>query len=155
MTTAQRSPFHPPSPARDPQQGTPNDPLCITTGAHERARFKTLRERFEELQAENARLRAQTAKVILENIRLQRDLRVTRQTDPFSNVTVLPVLTDREREVVARIVQGRSTKQIAFDLGITFKTAVTHRSNAMRKLQVHETASLVRVAMTEGLVDIA
>ena len=127
----------------------------VTTLARERARTKALCARCEELQAENARVRAEIAQVLLQNIQLRRDLRITRQTSPTSNVAVLPVLTERELEVVRRIVQGRSTKQVASDLGISFKTAVTHRSNAMRKLRVHETASLVRIAIREGLVNIA
>ena len=127
----------------------------LTSLARERARCKELLKRYEELRAENSRVRAEIAKVLLENIQLRRDLRITLQTDPTSNVTPMPVLTDREREVVALIVKGESTKQVAFNLGISFKTAVTHRCNAMKKLQVHETASLVRVAIREGLVDIA
>jgi DNA-binding NarL/FixJ family response regulator len=61
-------------------------------------------------------------------------------------------LTPREIEVLTLIANGFSTKQIAFQLGIAFKTAVAHRSRLMMKLEVHETAGLVRVAISAGLV---
>ncbi len=61
-------------------------------------------------------------------------------------------LSKREREVLALIVAGRSSKRIAVELGISFKTAVTHRASIMAKMQVHEIASLVREAIRRGLV---
>jgi DNA-binding NarL/FixJ family response regulator len=64
----------------------------------------------------------------------------------------LRILTARELEVVQRIAQGLSTKEIAAGMGITFKTAVTHRTRVLRKLQMHESASLVRLAIRAGLV---
>lgn len=62
-------------------------------------------------------------------------------------------LSNRERQVLELVANGRSTKQIAGDLGISFKTAVTHRSHLMEKLGVHDTASLMRVAIRAGLVE--
>jgi DNA-binding CsgD family transcriptional regulator len=61
-------------------------------------------------------------------------------------------LTPREVEVLTRIAEGHSTKQIAGMLGITFKTAACHRYRVMDKLDIHETASLVRYAIREGMV---
>ncbi len=61
-------------------------------------------------------------------------------------------LTAREREVLRLIAEGYSTKQIAGELNISFKTAVSHRSNILEKLGVHESATLVRLAITAGLV---
>ena len=61
-------------------------------------------------------------------------------------------LTKREHEVLELIVYGYSTKRVAFELGISFKTAVTHRTSIMSKLGVHETASMVRTAILWGLV---
>ena len=49
------------------------------------------------------------------------------------------------------IAQGCSTKEVAAQLGITFKTAVTHRTHILRKLDLHESASLVRLAIRAGL----
>jgi DNA-binding NarL/FixJ family response regulator len=60
-------------------------------------------------------------------------------------------LSRRERQVLSLIVEGKSTKQIAVELGISFKTAVTHRASLMGKLDVHEVASVVRVAILQGL----
>ena len=60
-------------------------------------------------------------------------------------------LSKRERQVLALIVAGKSSKQIAAELGISFKTAVTHRASLMGKLDVHEIASVVREAFRRGL----
>jgi DNA-binding CsgD family transcriptional regulator len=60
-------------------------------------------------------------------------------------------LSKRERQVLSLIVAGRSSKQIAVELGISFKTAVTHRASIMGKLDVHEIASMVREAIRRGL----
>ena len=66
----------------------------------------------------------------------------------------LPVdpITSREREVLQLIAEGKSTKDIASLLGISVKTADSHRSRLMRKLDIHEVASLVRYAVRKGLV---
>ena len=61
-------------------------------------------------------------------------------------------LTDREREVLQLISEGQTTKEVAVTLGISIKTAGTHRTNIMRKLGVHETAGLVRYAIRQGLI---
>jgi DNA-binding NarL/FixJ family response regulator len=62
-------------------------------------------------------------------------------------------LTNREIQILKLIAAGNSTKQAAFILGITFKTAVGHRSQLMKKLRIHDTASLVRFAIRTGLVE--
>jgi two-component system, NarL family, response regulator NreC len=61
-------------------------------------------------------------------------------------------LTTRERQVLQLIAEGKSTKEVAQLLGISVKTADSHRSRLMRKLDVHETASLVRYAVRRGIV---
>jgi len=61
-------------------------------------------------------------------------------------------LTNREREVLQLISEGQTTKEVATTLGISIKTAGTHRTNIMRKLGVHETAGLVRYAIRQGLI---
>ena len=60
-------------------------------------------------------------------------------------------LTSREREVVQRIAEGQTTKEIAADLELSVKTVESHRINLMRKLDIHETATLVRYAIRRGL----
>jgi DNA-binding NarL/FixJ family response regulator len=61
-------------------------------------------------------------------------------------------LTPRERQVLQLVGEGKSTKDVAAILGISVKTAESHRSRLMRKLDIHETASLVRYAIRAGLV---
>jgi PAS domain S-box-containing protein len=61
-------------------------------------------------------------------------------------------LTERERQVLVLIAEGKSTKEAAAQLGITYKTADSHRSRILEKLGVHETASMVRYAIRAGLI---
>ncbi len=61
-------------------------------------------------------------------------------------------LTGRERQVLQLIAEGKSTKDAASLLGISVKTAESHRMRLMQKLDIHETASLVRYAVRHGLV---
>jgi DNA-binding CsgD family transcriptional regulator len=61
-------------------------------------------------------------------------------------------LSRREHQVLTLMVQGKTSKEIAAELGISFKTAVTHRASIMSKLDVHEVASVVREAIRRGLV---
>jgi DNA-binding NarL/FixJ family response regulator len=63
------------------------------------------------------------------------------------------VLTHREREVVQLIAEGRINKQIANTLQISVKTVETHRSSAMRKLNLRTTADLVRYAVRNSIVE--
>jgi two-component system, NarL family, response regulator NreC len=61
-------------------------------------------------------------------------------------------LTARERQVLQLIAEGKSTKDVASLLGISVKTAESHRTTLMKKLNIHETASLVRYAVRRGIV---
>jgi DNA-binding NarL/FixJ family response regulator len=61
-------------------------------------------------------------------------------------------LTLRERQVLQLIAEGKSTKDVASLLGISVKTAESHRTRLMQKLDIHETASLVRYAVRQGIV---
>jgi two-component system, NarL family, response regulator NreC len=61
-------------------------------------------------------------------------------------------LTSREREVLQLVAEGKSTKEVAQLLGISFKTAESHRTRIMKKTDIHETAGLVRYAVRRGLV---
>ena len=62
-------------------------------------------------------------------------------------------LTERERQVLVLIADGKSTKETAARLGISYKTADSHRSRILEKLGVHETASMVRYAIRAGLIE--
>ena len=61
-------------------------------------------------------------------------------------------LTARERQVLQLIGEGKTTKEVAVVLGVSVKTAETHRTRLMQKLDIHETAGLVRYAIRRGLV---
>ncbi|MGH8708691.1 MAG: response regulator [Burkholderiales bacterium] len=61
-------------------------------------------------------------------------------------------LTPRQRDVLKRIAEGRSTKEIAFDLNLSVKTVETHRAQIMDRLGIRDVAGLVRYAMRTGLV---
>jgi two-component system, NarL family, response regulator NreC len=61
-------------------------------------------------------------------------------------------LSGRERQVLQLVGEGKSTKDIALTLGISVKTAESHRARLMKKLDIHETASLVRYAIRRGLI---
>ncbi len=61
-------------------------------------------------------------------------------------------LSGRERQVLQLIAEGNTTKKIASLLGLSVRTAESHRSRIMEKLDIHETAGLVRYAIRQGLV---
>jgi two-component system response regulator NreC len=61
-------------------------------------------------------------------------------------------LSDRERDVLQLVAEGLSGKEVALHLGIGFKTVDSHRMRIMRKLDIHNTAGLVRYAIRRGLV---
>jgi len=63
-------------------------------------------------------------------------------------------LTPREREVVQLLAEGKSTKEVAVALGLSVKTAETHRSNIMRKLQLHSVSDLVMYAVRNNIVHV-
>jgi len=63
-------------------------------------------------------------------------------------------LTSREQEIMALLAQGLSTKQIAEKLFISPKTVENHRSNILRKLNLHSTIELVRYAARLGIIDV-
>jgi two-component system response regulator NreC len=62
-------------------------------------------------------------------------------------------LSVRERQVLQLVGEGHSTKKIASLLGISVKTADTHRTKVMEKLDIHQTAGLVRYAIRNGLIE--
>jgi DNA-binding NarL/FixJ family response regulator len=62
-------------------------------------------------------------------------------------------LTSREREVIQLIAEGRSSKEVASVLGISTKTAETHRANVMRKLELHSATDVVRYAVRNTMIE--
>lgn len=65
---------------------------------------------------------------------------------------LLDSLTPRETEVLRLVAEGKSSKEIAVELGMAFRTAVCHRYRIFQKLNVHEIASVVRLAVRAGLI---
>jgi len=74
-------------------------------------------------------------------------------TPDDQSVRMVFSLTERERQVLVLIADGKSTKEAATTLGISYKTADSHRSRILEKLGVHETASMVRYAIRAGLIE--
>ncbi len=66
--------------------------------------------------------------------------------------TCEPHLRDRERQVLQLVAEGKTTKEIASVLGISVKTAESHRTKIMETLDIHDTAGLVRYAIRQGLI---
>jgi DNA-binding NarL/FixJ family response regulator len=64
-------------------------------------------------------------------------------------------LTAREREIVQLLAEGKSSKEVACVLGLSVKTAETHRSNIMRKLDLHSVSELVLYAVRNNIVHVA
>jgi DNA-binding CsgD family transcriptional regulator len=64
-----------------------------------------------------------------------------------------PQPTAREREVLARIAQGKTSKQIAAELGVSLRTVNTHRENLAKKLGSSSVAAMTRYAIENGLID--
>jgi two-component system, NarL family, response regulator NreC len=63
-------------------------------------------------------------------------------------------LTDRERQVLKLIAEGQTSKEIAAALDISVKTVITHRTNLMQKLGLHNRTELVKFAMRLGLIQV-
>jgi len=61
-------------------------------------------------------------------------------------------LTSRERQVLQLVAEGLTTKEVAGVLGISVKTAESHRGRIMQKLDIHDTAGLVRFAIRQGVI---
>src|SRR3989440_2927685 len=68
---------------------------------------------------------------------------------------ILSELTSREREIVSLLALGKSTKEVGISLGISVKTAETHRGNLMRKLGLHSVSELVLYAIRNNFVQVS
>lgn len=66
--------------------------------------------------------------------------------DPYES------LTERERQVLKLVAEGRSNKEVASFLGISVKTAMTHREHLMQKLNLHDRTELTRYALRRGVI---
>ncbi len=73
---------------------------------------------------------------------------------PFKKITAFSSLTNREREVLQLIAEGKTTKKIAGDLNVSIKTIETHRQQLMNKLKIRSIAGLTKYAVREGLTSL-
>ena len=73
---------------------------------------------------------------------------------PHVDRSVFSLLSDREREVLQLMAEGKSTKEIAVHLNVSIKTVETHRANIMTKLDIHNIAELTKYAIREGLTSL-
>lgn len=62
-------------------------------------------------------------------------------------------LAPREREVLQLVAEGKTSKEIASALGLSIKSAESYRARIMAKLDIHDTAGLVRYAIRQGLIE--
>jgi len=72
---------------------------------------------------------------------------------PISGPAQRNRLTPREREIVQLLAEGKSNKEVAATLNISVKTAETHRTNIMNKLDLHSISELVRYAVRNNIVE--
>jgi two-component system response regulator NreC len=68
--------------------------------------------------------------------------------DPYQN------LTDREREMLKLVAEGYTAKEIADMLVISLRTVETHKTNLMKKLNIHNKADLIRFAIRKGIITV-
>jgi DNA-binding NarL/FixJ family response regulator len=86
------------------------------------------------------------------------ELIMRNSTTPGRRISEVPEslrssLTPREREIVQLLSEGQSSKEVASVLGISVKTAETHRANIMRKLDLHTVSGLVRYAVRNQIIE--
>ena len=108
--------------------------------------FEELREAIHTVIAGNVYLSPAISDVVVDDY-----LHRLSKTGPSDSGEVL---TDREREVLQLMAEGKSTKQIARELYISVKTVETHRRQIMNKLNIHTVAELTKYAIRKGLTSL-
>jgi len=88
---------------------------------------------------------ARVAQMVLEGY-LDKKTRATPSENPQTR------LTPRQREIVQLLAEGKSSKEVAVVLGLSVKTAETHRANIMRRLECHSVSELVRYAVRNDII---
>lgn len=73
---------------------------------------------------------------------------------PHQNESSMDALTPRQREILQMIAEGKSTKEIAYQLNVSVKTVETHRAALMERLDIHDIAGLVLYAVRHGLISV-
>ena len=103
------------------------------------------------LKSEGARILVQAIHAALEHKpffagRASETLLNNLRRDPVANIT------DREREIIQLLSEGKTNKEVAYDVGISVKTVETHRTKIMRKLKARSIVEIVRYAVREHLI---
>ena len=73
---------------------------------------------------------------------------------PHQDESTMDALTARQREVLQMVAEGKSTKEIAYQLNVSVKTVETHRAALMERLDIHDIAGLVLYAVRHGLISV-
>lgn len=102
----------------------------------------------EALQQQRTFFTTRVSQMVLEGY-LGREPLEEKSADDFQNA-----LTGREREVIQLLAEGKTSKEVAVTLNLSVKTAETHRTNLMRKLDLHSVADLTRYAVRNGIVQV-
>jgi len=108
---------------------------------------KALIVAIEALQENRTYFNSRVGEIVLNGFLNTRNM-------PSKRGSILPDLTAREREIVQLLAEGKSTKEVAVTLGVSIKTAETHRSNLMRKLGLHCLSELVLYAVRNNIVQV-
>lgn len=73
---------------------------------------------------------------------------------PAESASAFGQLTDREREILQMLVEEKTVKEIASDLGVSLKTVYAHQEHLMQKLGIHTVAGLTKYAVRQGLTEL-
>ncbi|MBN1671560.1 MAG: response regulator transcription factor [Kiritimatiellae bacterium] len=113
---------------------------------HKDDAFEELAEAIRTVMKGKTYLSPDIAKTLVDEYR--------RTAEPKDDGTAFSALTDREREVLQQIAEGKTTKETAAHLGVSVKTIETHRLKIMDKLDIHSIAELTKYAVREGLTEL-
>jgi DNA-binding NarL/FixJ family response regulator len=106
--------------------------------------FEELKGAAEAIQEGKTYVSPEIANVLVENL----------DSDADSPANALKALTPRERQTMKLLAEGLSIKEIAFELGISYKTVHTFRTMIMQKLEISNIAELTRFAIKANLIEI-
>jgi DNA-binding NarL/FixJ family response regulator len=126
-----------------PTSDNPANLGCESFGQRVLVELGAIRNEVEQIRGEVAEIREEVSGSC-DGVSESRS-----QASPESEL--IDRLTPRQVEVLKLIAGGRTTKQIALELGISVKTVETHRSHLMERIGVHDVAGLVRVAIKAGV----
>src|ERR1700727_2180981 len=101
----------------------------------------------ESLRRNKTFFTSRVSQMILDGF-LKGDARPVSDTQPKAGR-----LTARQREIVQLLAEGKSSKEVAVALGLSVKTAETHRANIMRRLDCHSVSELVRYAVRNNIIE--